>query len=654
MNKKNGRTTVLFVCMGNSCRSLMAEAIARRDASDTIQPFSAGLATIGFVAKITRQTLLRNGYWEEGLWSKSISPQVWEQADIVINMSGRTRELAFREYSKVRDWEIEDPSGQDPNICQQVFEKIRRLVAELAQECRGKNTPARITERRAHARLYPTSLILLKLSGANAGIVFNISEDGLALSAAMSLADSPLHNMRIQFPGSPDWIEAGGQIAWKSKSNKEAGVRFVGLTEEAQRRIRDWVSAQKSPNDIQAQASRIPEEQNGCLGIRNAPEPANVVCASSATSEDATKVEGPLPLPLPLPLPSSSIVALPLPSTGPRATAPGIAARDRRPLIKSALRFNSKLPGDRGYARAPRPSWRIFATLSLLVGLIFLTLAWVTTQRDVRSELIPVTQKPHVSADPVQNAATPPADMAPSGRSPAEDPHRQPRTAAYPSVRPISKASSQTAENISAQRKTRKQSSGMAASVNKRPLKKLPQPQGSDLPPAPPQLDAKLAQPADLLALPLNVARPSKPNGKETSIHPAKHPAAPANIPATVEIFTDPYPSLRVPDGRASKKQPREATLQLGHLLSRVEPVYPEEAKQQGIQGTVKLHAIIDRNGSVKRLQSPNDSPILVAAAMNAVLQWRYSETLLAGKSVETEGDIVVIFRLSNPSAPKQ
>ena len=93
---------------------------------------------------------------------------------------------------------------------------------------------------------------------------------------------------------------------------------------------------------------------------------------------------------------------------------------------------------------------------------------------------------------------------------------------------------------------------------------------------------------------------------------------------------------------------------QLGHLLSRVEPVYPEDAKQQGIQGTVKLHAVIGRHGSVETLQSVNGPPLLVAAAMNAVRQWRFSETLLAGQTVETEEDIDVIFRLSNPGASRK
>src|SRR5258708_38697915 len=103
-----------------------------------------------------------------------------------------------------------------------------------------------------------------------------------------------------------------------------------------------------------------------------------------------------------------------------------------------------------------------------------------------------------------------------------------------------------------------------------------------------------------------------------------------------------------------SKKQRQGTSLQLGHLLSRVEPVYPEDAKQQGIQGAVKLHAIIDRHGAVQSLQSVNGSPVLVAAAMNAVRQWRFSETLLAGQSVGTEQDIDIVFRRSNSGSPRK
>jgi arsenate reductase len=132
---------VLFICIGNSCRSPMAEAIARQDALEHIEASSAGLAPLGFVAEMTTQTLLKNGYAIDGLTSKPISPEAWESADIVINMSGRASEFAFRnfrEHAKVEDWEIEDPYG-DATKYQGTYESIQRRVAELARRLRKES-----------------------------------------------------------------------------------------------------------------------------------------------------------------------------------------------------------------------------------------------------------------------------------------------------------------------------------------------------------------------------------------------------------------------------------------------------------------------------------------------------------------------------------
>ena len=136
--KEPARAKVLFVCIGNSCRSPMAEAIARRDAAEEMEPMSAGVAPLGFVAEMTIHTILTNGYPAEGLESKPILRETWEVADIVINMSGRPRELAFPEHAKVEDWDIADPYGDDAEIYQRTFEKIQRRVALLAERLRGK------------------------------------------------------------------------------------------------------------------------------------------------------------------------------------------------------------------------------------------------------------------------------------------------------------------------------------------------------------------------------------------------------------------------------------------------------------------------------------------------------------------------------------
>jgi len=167
--------------------------------------------------------------------------------------------------------------------------------------------------------------------------------------------------------------------------------------------------------------------------------------------------------------------------------------------------------------------------------------------------------------------------------------------------------------------------------------------------PVPPSLEVKMPQAANLLPTHPPDARPDEQD-KASAAALVKQPATTAQVSGEVSVVTDPYPSLRANQGGSKK---HAASLELGHLLSRVAPVYPEEAKRQGIQGTVKLHAVVDRNGLVKSAQPVSGPPILGVAVVKAVRQWRYTETKLAGQPVETEVDVAVVFRLSNAATPQ-
>jgi protein TonB len=83
-----------------------------------------------------------------------------------------------------------------------------------------------------------------------------------------------------------------------------------------------------------------------------------------------------------------------------------------------------------------------------------------------------------------------------------------------------------------------------------------------------------------------------------------------------------------------------------GLLVSRVDPVYPEQAKQAGIQGTVVLSAIISADGSVKSLRLVSGHPALTSAAIDAVKQWKYRPYLLNGRPVDYETTVTVKFTL--------
>jgi arsenate reductase len=130
------RTHVLFVCLGNSCRSPMAEAIAAHIASDILEVASAGLAPLGHVQSMTKRTLAKNGYPADGLDSKPILEGDLGSADIIVNMTGRPALVVFQDASKVEDWAVEDPYGRDAETYQRVFEDIERRVVLLVSKMR--------------------------------------------------------------------------------------------------------------------------------------------------------------------------------------------------------------------------------------------------------------------------------------------------------------------------------------------------------------------------------------------------------------------------------------------------------------------------------------------------------------------------------------
>jgi protein-tyrosine-phosphatase len=135
------RLRVLFVCIGNSCRSPMAESIAVRDWANRFESSSAGLSPLGVVQTETLRTLERNGCPVDELYSKPILTEDWAAADLVINMSGYAKERTFprSEWHKVVDWDVEDPYGCDPDVYQRIFEDIRTRIMALTARLQARH-----------------------------------------------------------------------------------------------------------------------------------------------------------------------------------------------------------------------------------------------------------------------------------------------------------------------------------------------------------------------------------------------------------------------------------------------------------------------------------------------------------------------------------
>jgi protein TonB len=105
--------------------------------------------------------------------------------------------------------------------------------------------------------------------------------------------------------------------------------------------------------------------------------------------------------------------------------------------------------------------------------------------------------------------------------------------------------------------------------------------------------------------------------------------------------------SLPPPPKAAPARIRQGGNVQQAKLINMVRPVYPPLAKQARISGTVRLHAIIAKDGSVIQLEVlPGGHPLLIQAALDAVRQWRYQPTLLNGEPVEVDTTVDVVFSL--------
>ncbi len=87
--------------------------------------------------------------------------------------------------------------------------------------------------------------------------------------------------------------------------------------------------------------------------------------------------------------------------------------------------------------------------------------------------------------------------------------------------------------------------------------------------------------------------------------------------------------------------------VQAARIINKIQPLYPPLARQTRISGTVRLHAIIGKDGTIQSLEVLNGHPLLQQAALDAVRQWRYQPTLLNGEPVDVDTTIDVIFTLN-------
>ncbi len=132
------KTKVLFVCIGNMCRSPMAEGFAHAFGDDILEVYSAGTHATGVVSEDSIELMRELEIDISRAVSNGLDAVPVAEMDIVVSMAPvRARALVPRGFSgRTIDWKVVDPVGKSLVVFQRVRDQLRVLVKQLVEDVR--------------------------------------------------------------------------------------------------------------------------------------------------------------------------------------------------------------------------------------------------------------------------------------------------------------------------------------------------------------------------------------------------------------------------------------------------------------------------------------------------------------------------------------
>lgn len=126
---------VLFLCVGNSCRSQMAEGFARYHGSSILEAHSAGTMPASFIAPRAIEVMAEKGIDISHQSPKPLDPALLPDYDILISMGCGVYEtcpaVCLKDFT---DWGLDDPIGQPVKKYREVRDDIEKLVLRLLEK----------------------------------------------------------------------------------------------------------------------------------------------------------------------------------------------------------------------------------------------------------------------------------------------------------------------------------------------------------------------------------------------------------------------------------------------------------------------------------------------------------------------------------------
>jgi hypothetical protein len=440
-------------------------------------------------------------------------------------------------------------------------------------------------ERRLQPRLRVSSLAYIDLGEDNGGILLNIGEGGVAVQLAMPLLGDDLPQIRLQLPQSKNRIEISGEIAWVSESKKEAGIHFVRVPDDARNQIGEWISLESSSTEFQRGKDTVAEKG------KQPPAIATTHHSKSPIAQDLTpgvRVEKRMAYSVLFPNADTSSHR---PTTS--VLAPLRAAQTPRPTGESEQKLRKQTAVSPVNFGAEQWGWWALAVLTGALLAISFAIGVAIGRGALEKWPMKIEEMKQAKSEPAKGIEAPPASLITTTPNP--------------------------------------------------PQGNVPQPPVGNLPPQ--RLDSKIASKSAALNEPLGVMSVGAA-GKGSPTFPLNLPEEAVSASASVAITS--RRSVPMPPGYVRRNPLRDTNLSVGKLIRHIGPIYPPDAEQQHVEGIVRLHAVIGKDGIIRSLESMSGPPLLVRAAMNAVHEWRYDPTLLDGHPIETQEDISLIFRVPN------
>jgi len=114
-----------------------------------------------------------------------------------------------------------------------------------------------------------------------------------------------------------------------------------------------------------------------------------------------------------------------------------------------------------------------------------------------------------------------------------------------------------------------------------------------------------------------------------------------------IEVLSNGVVNSTRPGQAPDESQPSPRQVRFAkNLVQEVRPVYPQVAKDNKLQGVVVLEVDVTANGTVSDATVITGAPLLVKPALDAVRQWVYTPTLLAGQPVEAVSTVIFNFAI--------